>query len=195
MTAAVFVSACALAFTVGSFWWVHARRGHLEVAAPRTYAFFVTSHVRLRFPFAFYNTGARAFVVGDLRVVFADEPSRPPLRWIRTHQRLRPDNEDGHTFATPFAVPGRNTRETIMEFGQDPTTWFPDPLSKHKLRLEAQLHNDNRWKELVTFAWWAPHSKEIMGAYITHRNEFVGGPADSPSGRALSPEEVEDGSR
>jgi hypothetical protein len=64
------VSGLALAFTVASFWWLHARTGSLEAAAPRSYAF--ADKVRLRLPFAFFNTGAKALIV--------DGPSSPGRR-------------------------------------------------------------------------------------------------------------------
>jgi hypothetical protein len=56
--AAVGISVLALAFTVASFWWLHARRGALTATRPRAYAFL--DRVRLRLPLAFFNTGAQA---------------------------------------------------------------------------------------------------------------------------------------
>jgi len=44
--AALTVSVLALAFTILSFWWLHARKGSLTAAPPRTYAF--VDKVRLR---------------------------------------------------------------------------------------------------------------------------------------------------
>ena len=83
----------------------------------------------------------------------------------------------------------------IVQFGEDPATWFPDPISRHRLRVEVQLHKDTHWKELVSFDWWAPCSKEVMGQFVTHRNEFVGGPFDLPAGHSLSSTEGKDGGR
>ena len=173
----IVISLMALIFTVGSFWWLHARRGRLEVAWPRSYAFVATHLVRLRLPLAFYNSGARARVVADLRIVFPDDPERLPLRWITTRTVLRPGSDDGFAFGTPFAVQGRATRELVAEFGEDPVSWLPEPLSVSRLRIEAQFHDNNdNWSELVTFDWWSPPTAELMRSYITHRNEFVGGP-------------------
>jgi hypothetical protein len=72
--AALVVSGSALAFTIASFWWLHARTGSLEVAAPRSYAF--ADKVRLRLPLAFFNAGANALIVTDL-----------PLDRVRTGSR------------------------------------------------------------------------------------------------------------
>jgi hypothetical protein len=95
---ALAVACLALAFTISSFWWLHARTGSLEAAAPRSYAF--EDKVRLRLPFAFFNTGAKALIVTDLRLVF-DDPDRESLAWITTRSQLRADHEDGFAFATP----------------------------------------------------------------------------------------------
>lgn len=80
---AVLVAVLALVFTIASFWWLHARRGSLEVAPPRSYAFH--EMVRLRLPLTFFNTGAVALIVSDLRlVVIENEASREPL-WLDYH--------------------------------------------------------------------------------------------------------------
>jgi hypothetical protein len=99
---AIVVSLLALAFTIGSFWWLHARRGSLQAARPRSYAF--AKKVRLRLPLALFNTGARALIVEDLRILADERRPRPPLEWITTRKVLRPEPDDGFAFATPFAV-------------------------------------------------------------------------------------------
>lgn len=166
--AAITVALTALAFTIGSFWWLHARKGSLEVARPRTYAF--TNKARLRLPFAFFNTGARAIIVEDLRVFVGGHYPRPPLEWITTRKTLRPEQEDGHAFATPFAVQGRATREVIAEFG-DEVLWEPGAGQRYPLQLQARLHDEDDWIDVVSFDWWAPPAGATLGSYITYRNE------------------------
>jgi hypothetical protein len=160
------VAVFALFFAVGSFWWLHARRGHLEVVRPRTYAF--SKLVRLRFPLAFFNTGAAALVVADLQLVVDDDPPRT-FRWITTRSALRPELDDGFAFATPFAVPGRAARELIAEFGED-TEWSPRPGTRYWVHLQAQVHPSGDWSEVMTFRLWTPPA-DLMGSYIAHRNE------------------------
>lgn len=168
--AAVTISLLALAFTIGSFWWLHAREGALTATRPRAYAFAaVPDKVRLRLPLAFFNSGAKALIVSDLRVAFADA-DRDPLAWITTRSKLRPEKDDGFAFATPFAVQGRGTREIIAEFGSA-LPWSPPPDSRHVLRLQAQLHPAEHWVEVATFEWWAPPTDAVTGSYIAHRNE------------------------
>jgi hypothetical protein len=166
--AALAVALMALGFTIASFWWLHAREGSLEAATPRTYAF--AKKVRLRLPLAFFNTGAKSLIVNDLRIVLDDAPERAPFAWITTRTTLRADSEDGFAFATPFAVAGRSAKEVIIEFG-DEDEWLPAPASKHRLRLEAVIHPATEWVDVLTFEWWAPPAEELMGPYLTHRNE------------------------
>lgn len=161
---ALVVSFLALAFTLASFWWLHARRGSLIAATPETYAF--VRGFRLRLPLALFNDGAVPLLVTDLRVDISDVGEFP---WITTRSKLRPASDDEHAFATPFAVGGRDTKELIVEFGEN-DNWLPEPGADHQLRLEAKLHPDDSRQELVAFKWWAPPTSDLMGNYITHRN-------------------------
>jgi hypothetical protein len=163
------VSGLALAFTIASFWWLHARTGSLEAAAPRSYAF--ADKVRLRLPFAFFNTGAKALIVTDLRLL-VDDPDREPLGWITTRSKLRPDSQDGFAFATPFSVPGRGTKEVIAEFGDD-QGWSPQSSSRHWIHLQARVHPSESWEDIVAFEWWAPPSSDAMSRYITYANAII----------------------
>jgi hypothetical protein len=131
-SAALVISVLALVFTVASFWWLYARAGWLEAAAPRAYGF--TSRVRLRLPLAFFNTGAKALIVSDLRLLL-DDSEWEPLPWIITRRTMRAEHDD-HALATPFSVPGRGTEEVIAEFGHD-RGWAPAESSHHRIRLEA----------------------------------------------------------
>jgi hypothetical protein len=178
MTSALFVALLALAFTILSFWWLHARAGWLEAATPRTYAFVsvvdrskpepVPSTVRLRLPLAFFNTGAKALIVSDLRLVLDDDESEP-LLWITTRSKLRPESGDEHAYPTPFAVAGRGTKEVIAEFGHD-RGWAPEQSSQHGIRLQARVHPSDAWENVRTFDWWAPPSAQDMGSYLVYEN-------------------------
>jgi len=169
---AIGISVLAVVFTIGSFWWLHARKGSLEATRPPNYAFAASPEIRLRFPLAFFNTGAKALIVTDLRVVFDDKPTPSPFRWLTTRTKLRPEKEDGFAFATPFTVGGRGAREVVAEFGEV-QGWSPQALSRHRLRLQAEIHPSENWTDVVTFDWWAP-SAEKMTHYIAHRNEPYG---------------------
>jgi hypothetical protein len=163
--AALLVSGLALAFALASFWWLHARTGSLEAAAPRSYGF--SDRVRLRLPLAFFNTGPKALMISDLRLVL-DDPAREPLPWVITRGKMRPDRDD-HAFATPFAVPGRGAKEVIAEFGHD-RGWAPAERSHHRIRLQARIHPSDSWTDVVAFDWWAPPSAKHMKLDIVYAN-------------------------
>jgi hypothetical protein len=176
--AALAVSVFALAFTVASFWWLHARPGSLTATRPRSYAF--AEKVRLRLPLAFFNTGAKALIVSDLQLIIDGDRSRDPLVWVTTRTKLRPEPDDGFAFATPFSVQGRATKEVIAEFGDD-VGWTPAPGSRHRIRLQAQVHPSEEWDDVVAFDWWAPRSADAMKQYIAHRNDPPGNGDGPPS--------------
>ena len=176
--AAVAVAILALVFATASFWWLNAREGSITATRPRAYAFGrAGALLRLRFPFALFNTGAKALIVEDMRLVLDGESERPHLRWLTTRDRLRPEPDDGFAYATPFAIAGRSTREVIAEFEPGAKVDWPPPLGiEHRLRLQAQIHPREEWVDLVAFGWWAPPDDK-HGNYIAHRNE----PDASPS--------------
>lgn len=60
------------------------------------------------------------------------------------------------------------TKEVIAEFGDD-LGWAPKADSQHRLRLQAEIHPQDRWVDVVRFDWWAP-PKDAMGIYVVHRN-------------------------
>jgi hypothetical protein len=161
------VGVLALLFTVASFWWLNARRGRLEVVRPRTYAFSKT--VRLRFPLAFYNTGAVALIVADLQLVVNEEPPLT-LKWITTRAVLRPAKDDGFAYATPFSVQGRTTREVVAEFGAD-REWSPSLGTRYRVHLQAQVHPSGEWTDLLVFDWWTPPVDAAIESYTVHRND------------------------
>ena len=163
--AALAIALLALGFTVGSFYWLNARRGLLIAVQPQTYAF--VEGFRLRLPLAFFNNGAIPLLVSDLRIEIVGVGH---FAWQTTRSVLRPEEEDGFAFAVPFTVPGRGTTHLIAEFGDD-ESWLPQPGSRHELRIEARIYPGDGWKETLSFPWWAPPTEAIMHRYITHRNE------------------------
>jgi hypothetical protein len=163
--AAIAIAVLALLFTVGSFWWLNARRGSLTAVVPPVYAF--VEGFRLRFPVAVFNDGAIPLLIIDLRVAISGAGT---YEWQTTRTSLMPKEDDGHEFAVPFSVKGRDTATVIVEFGGD-YDWLPKAGASHDICLEALIHGDAAWTELVTFTWWAPPSDRLMRNYIAHRNE------------------------
>lgn len=170
LDAGVLIGVLALLFTVASFWWLNARRGSLVVNRPLSYGF--VNKVRLRLPLAFYNSGAVALIVTDLRVKIGGDDARKPLAWQATFTALNPSKAEAERdFATPFAVPGRGTRELVAEFGDD-AGWSPQTSSKHRLQLQAKIHPGEKWRDLVIFDWWAPPPAGDPRRFLTYRNSL-----------------------
>jgi hypothetical protein len=170
--AAVAISVAALLFAVGSFWWLNAREGSITATKPRAFAFGGSGErMRLRFPFGFFNDGAKAFLVADLRVLLDAEHEQPSLRWVTTRDRLRPESDDGFAYAVPFSILGRSTTHLVAEFQPEADLdWSPKAAVAHRLRLQGQIHPSDDWVDLVAFDWWAP-PEASRGQHIAYRNE------------------------
>jgi hypothetical protein len=126
---ALVISFLALFFTLGSFWWLNARRGAIQAATPQSYAF--VNGFRLRLPLAFFNSGAVPLLITDLRIQICGVGY---FSWQTTRSTLRPSSDDDHAFGTPFSIHGRNTKELIAEFGEK-SDWLPRPGADHRIRL------------------------------------------------------------
>lgn len=170
MAATVIVALLALAFTVGSFWWIWVRRGHLEAYEPQTYAGYLSaSGFRLRLPLTVYNTGARTLVATDMRAVFVNEGVTVPV--ITFRHSIKPLTGDVADFAHPFAIPGRQTISKFVVVGR--RDWAPDPASEYRVRVEVRTGDDGDWSELVTVNLTSP-DPSTAGSYIASRRD----PAD-----------------
>ncbi|WAU84862.1 hypothetical protein O1Q96_37330 [Streptomyces sp. Qhu-G9] len=172
LPAAAFVGACALVFTVASFWWLNARQGRLKSWEPLTFAGAVTvSQSRIRFPVVFYNTGAKPIVVRDLRISFRDDDlvSTTPLPWTSSRSHLRPEEDDGVKLPAAFAVPGRSAEQLFIEFGTSKPRYFVPEARPCQVAIEALLGHKEGWRELVVFTW---HADRLVNpsAYIAYRN-------------------------
>lgn len=167
----VVVAVIALLFTVGSFWWLYARRGHLAVSAPRSYAFAAQeSHMVLRLPLAFYNTGASSLVVVDLRIVFVGEANIGSMPWVATALSLEPSKVDGQEFTVPFAVDGRRVDNVIAEFLRLDPVAAPEPLTEYRLRLEGVVGQKAKWVTLLDFDWTSPPDVAKYPVFTPYRN-------------------------
>ncbi|MGP4029169.1 hypothetical protein [Actinomadura sp. 3N407] len=162
MTWAVIVAMCALAFTVGSFWWLHARRGHLESYEPHSFAASLVGPLRIRVPLVLYNTGPVPIVVQSIRLRVGEEP---PLTWITTRSQLRPGKGDEHRFAAPFPVLGRSAQQVFVEFGRDNSLEVED----HEVRVEVKLGHKKDWISLLAFTLRTGQVKHPN--YITYSND------------------------
>ncbi|MET7664634.1 hypothetical protein ACWGDS_48540 [Streptomyces sp. NPDC055059] len=150
------VSVCALIFTVASFWWINARRGHLKSWEPRSFAAIAhRSMARLRLPLVLHNTGAKPIVVQDLRLTFPDEPaSHLPLLWMSSPSRLRPGPDEEPELPAGFAVGGREAQQLFIEF-EAPFSGFVLEHRDYKVQLQIRVGHRKGWRPLLTFTLWA----------------------------------------
>jgi hypothetical protein len=163
----IVISVLALAFTVGSFWWIWVRRGRLEAYEPQTYAcYMIGDSCRLRLPLTIYNTGARTLVATDLRAVFVDEDVTVPV--ISFRHSIRPLTDDMADFAHPFAIAGRQTVSKFVEFGR--RDWAPDTETEYPVRIDVRTGDDGDWSELAAVVLTTPVADKA-GVYIAHRRD------------------------
>lgn len=171
MSAAVAIALMALAFTIGSFWWLHARRGKLMSYRPHSFAALVTEDLTLlRLPLVFYNTGATQLVVQNLRVRFPAEPGdKLGFSWRSIRKTLTPRSDDKVDLPAVFSVPGRSAVQMFIEFGGP---WPGFAMSGKELRtvVDVRLGHKKDWTELLEFQLLA-QGISSPDQYITYSNE------------------------
>jgi hypothetical protein len=162
---ALMISAFALVFTIGAFWWIQVRRGHLVSYPPDVYSGYLGQQgFRLRLPLTIYNTGAKTLVVVDLRATFVAESTAAPAITFRSS--LKPVKDDVLDFAHPFPVDGRRAVMWFVEFGR--SDWSPQPKTRYEVRVDARAGDRRMWSELVRVTLTTPNA-ETASHYITHR--------------------------
>ncbi len=169
--AAFVIATLALIFTVGSFWWLHAREGHLVANRPAEFAMALTAQQsRLRIPLVIYNTGARTLVVEALRLKIGSATDKP-LEWITTRDRLQPASDEEWDFCSPFAIDGRHAVQRFVEFGETPPAWKPDPGTTQDMTVEARTLRDEKWQPITRYRMTIPTRN--LNVYTTHKNEAL----------------------
>lgn len=149
---AVGIATLALLFTVGSWWWLNARRGRLRSFAPHSFAYVGSdTALRLRLPLVLENTGPTPLVVQDMRLHFPDEPDALlPIPWTQSRSELRPGRDDGFALPAVFPVAGHSAEQHFIEFSAP----FPGlRLEKrcYSVQIDVQLGHRKSWTELLTF--------------------------------------------
>ena len=143
----------ALLWAVGTFWWMHWRKGKIMVGAPRSYA--AIAHQRddlllVRLPLVFRNTGAAAIVVQNLRLTLEQNGTKSPLlHFNQTVAKLTVEQEGD--WATQFPVKGREAVPLICEFLRKPRESFVFTAGDCDAILEAKFDHDRSWKVMLNF--------------------------------------------
>lgn len=148
--AAVAIALLALAFTVGSFWWLHARLGRVRLAGtPRNYALhFDNERLTLTVPLLFVNDGPTPIVILDLRL--KEEATGFVGRFEATLDEVYGDK--GRAFATGFVVGGDQARLLICQFqGARRGNLLVGAMLFQLEGFERRLRGRAQWRRLGTF--------------------------------------------
>jgi hypothetical protein len=170
-TPAVIIAGCALLFTVGSFWWLNARRGRLKSFEPHTFSAVITrDKVRFVLPLVLHNTGAVPIIIQSFRMRFLDERDSVPLPWVTTRLQVRPQKDDW-AFPAVFSVGGRTAYQIFVEFGVPgaPSLGFLLNAKDYQVRLEAKLGHRKKWRHILKFTFRAAKIDDPEH-YITYEN-------------------------
>lgn len=134
--------------------------------------------VVLRIALSVYNSGARARVVGDLRMLLQSPDGGEFSMFYKTlRASLRTASDDVEDFAHSYGVAPRSVDTRMVEFGSlsGPTASLlsGEPVTAV---VQALVDHSGRWVELGRF----PLHVEVMahpGNYITYANQEQAWPA------------------
>lgn len=182
------VAACALTFTIGSFWWLNARQGALRSYTPHSFAATVTpSKTLIRLPLVFFNTGPKPIIVQNLRLtIFDTTEGTVKLPWSTTRDRIRPEKGDDPRLPSVFVVNGRSAVQIFTEFSIPFPDFIPDHR-EHQVVIECKLGHKRHWVKLLAFPLQLGNITR-PAAYIAYSNE----PGEiSPQDRTTAAAELE----
>lgn len=180
ITPSMIIALAALAFTIGSFWWMNVRRGRLSTHRPHTFrASVAPDQVLISLPLVFHNAGAAPIVVQYLRLrlerpagqvakriganagrLWEGETEVPPeplpitMWWRGTWPELEPRQGGHKSMPAAFPVPGRTALAAFIEFGRERES---DGLPLDWLggpctaTVEVKMAHRDRWVDLLTF--------------------------------------------
>jgi hypothetical protein len=175
LNAADIIATCALLFTVGSFWWLSARAGKLQIVGePRSYSFAAQGNLMLNLPLVFNNSRPLAAVAVNLRLRL-DAPGFPSVvTFVATHDGVTP-TASGRQMATSLVIQGRETRLICCEFIAEPyDVVLAGPMSL-PVTVEALIARGWRqpgWRPLLTFPLRLPQQAvDHRSRYLTYDNQ------------------------
>ena len=167
--AALVVSTLALAFTLGSFWWLWARRGPVVSFPVGAYAAaYANDAFRVRLPIVLANRGAVVRVVVDARIRLDGGYGESILPWGITRRTLRPEEDDIEDFPTPQAFAGRTAARIHMEFLGNLAENLPAPTD-YAFVLELLLDESESWQPCGSGVLRFGHMVH-PDTYITYNN-------------------------
>jgi hypothetical protein len=176
LNAAEIIAICALLFTIGSFWWLSARPGKLQIMGePRSYAFAAQGNLILNLPLVFNNSRPLAAVAINLRLRL-NTPGFPlVVPFIATRDAVQP-KEDGREMAAAIVIQGRETRLICCEFISRPFDVVIATAINIPVTVDAFVVRWWRapvWRPLLTFTLRIPEQAATQrNQYITYDNQL-----------------------
>ena len=169
MTVPVFIASLALLFTVGSFYWIQARKGRLKLYPVVTFSAQMTKdRLVLRIPVITFNSGALPRVVTALRLVATDERGASVVMDCQTFRKtVGPVKDDLEDMAHAYSVPGRQVVTKYAHFVVDALPRFtkPQPVV---FEMQAMLDQSTSWRRLGGLTM---HTEIIhTSSYISYSN-------------------------
>lgn len=170
----LFISVLALLFSVLSFWWIHWRRGKIIVSLPIKFGLNYNKSTRkiiVQLPLTFYNNGAAALIINNLRIEIKNISKTEYLFFNKTFKDLESNEERNWGYA--FPVEGRKTYSKVFVF-MNVDIDFIIPSDFIEYSLEAQINNKNEWKilyrdKLITLEKYHKTMYEILRAYNNYQ--------------------------
>lgn len=143
----VIVASLALVFTVGSFYWLQARKGRLKLYPVTTFGGAASNETfTLRMPIIIYNTGAIPRVVTGIRLRLQGNRTIV-FECVSFRKTMEPTPNDSEDYAHPYVVPGRSVVTKYAHF-------FAEDFARHLnhrpsvFELEVWLDDCTGWKVL-----------------------------------------------
>ena len=150
------ISLFALAFTVGSFWWIQVRRGRLRAYAPNSYGGCLEGDKKLLIlPLIVHNPAPSPLAVTNARLRLRPKSGGEAslFYWQAIQTALTGVNET-RVFASPFPVGGRQAIEKFLEFqcNRPEVTLNDGPYEAVvEVQVAPRRLRKKRWSVLVTF--------------------------------------------
>lgn len=163
------IALMALLFTVGSFWWLHARRGTIKSYSVDAFSGMINGEgLRLHLPIVLHNTGAAPRIVRALRLQGVDAEGKIlhlPAQSFKKKLDVQEGGFEDYTHA--FVVSGRNVTTKFVTFMAKSFTPIR-PGKPMAFTLQAQLDENDHWQGIKTLE---VHTGLLLSHYNTWSND------------------------